>query len=441
MDDFYVYYNKYFIKNELSNYSEQEMDAKALINSNDIPSKIGGILFVFNTNNELLWENYDGNSAEVLNTTQIEEIKNNAISHIDEGYFLISNDTDLLNRRLLYGHILDSGELIIVAKFMGIVQEVRQIFMMFFAITTIIIFIITFIITYFTAKFISKPIIRLKNATENMASLDFTTSLPKNRNDEIGELMTSINIMAKKLSHNIEALNDSNAQLERELSKKKNLENMRRRFVSDVSHELKNPVSMIIAYAEGLQKHIPKSQEDQEYYYQIILEEGQRMNRLIKDLLDLSSYESGTFTIQKEAVDLTELIENALERFIYISQEKSIDVKFNRINHCIIYGDRLRLGQVIINLMSNAFKNTDQNGKILVSLEQYQHKEKLTICNTGSLIPKSELNNIFKSFYQLETNTEGNGLGLAIVKSIITLHGGKIRAYIKDDMNCFEVIL
>ena len=162
---------------------------------------------------------------------------------------------------------------------------------------------------------------------------------------------------------------------------------MRRRFVSDVSHELKNPISMILGYADGLVQNVPKTDADKREYYEIIVDEANRMNELVKNLLDLSSYESGTFTIEKEIFDLNELIGNAIERFGYIMDKKNVHIDYDADAQFELMADRLRINQVIINLLGNAFKYVDDNGSIKIELEKTEERTKMTIANTGPLIP------------------------------------------------------
>jgi signal transduction histidine kinase len=313
--------------------------------------------------------------------------------------------------------------------------------MQFLIAITALVYIFASIVIYISANRIAKPIINLKDATEKIASMDFDLTVEEKGSDEISELAVSINKMAGELKSNIETINETNIQLERELSKEKNLESMRRRFVSDVSHELKNPMSIIIAYAEGLVRKIPKTEEKKERYYQLIFDEGNKVNGLINDLLDLSSYQSGVFTIHKESFDLTDLVTDVLERYKNMESGKEVNLVWDELQNVEVYGDRLRLGQVLVNLVTNAIKNVDDKGLILVTAKKSGYKAILTIRNTGKLIPEKELDNIWESFYQVDTNTEGNGLGLAITKSIVDLHKGSIRAYIEDSMNCFEVII
>jgi len=294
---------------------------------------------------------------------------------------------------------------------------------------------------YWYADYFTKPIIKLKETAEKIAALEFDQRNEVTSDDEIGELTRSVNKMALELSSNIQALNESNRRLENELLKEKNLDKMRRRFVADVSHELKNPISMIMGYAEGIVRGLPKSEEDKAYYANVILEEGAKMDLLVKNLLELSRFNMGQQSLVFENVNLSELLRSSIDKFQVMEASKNCHVELEIEDMCWISGDVFRLRQVMINLIDNAFKYTEDNGFIKIDLKKTQEKAIITIANTGKLIPSEALEEIWLSFYQVDTHTEGSGLGLAIVKSIVELHNGIINAFVKNDMNYFEVRL
>lgn len=371
----------------------------------------------------------------------ISDIKVQALAHGDDGYFDVLGRGELKDQRMMYARIFEDELMLLISKGMGVASESSRMFFYFMFRTSILVYVIGVFVIYLIAGSISSPIVKMKRITKRMANLHFDEKLEVESKDEVGDLMNSINLMADELSGAINALSDSNHKLSKELSKEKSLEKMRRRFVSDVSHELKNPISMILAYADGLVQKIPRTEADKEEYYKIIMDEASRMNKLVKDLLDLSGYESGSFTIVKEPFIINELIDNAIERFSYIMDEKTIEIQYDACQRYELTADRLRISQVIINLLSNAFKHVNDHGIIKIELSNELGKLKLLIANTGELIPPNELNEIWNSFYQVNTGHKGNGLGLAIVKGIVELHNGSCRAYTIDGYNCFEIIL
>ncbi len=356
-----------------------------------------------------------------------------------EIYFEVHEDDN--GGLMVFGSLLPRGELLIMQKRMGLSEEASTLFFRFINTVSVVIYIVGILLIYVLTRFITNPIMKMKEITGKMANQDFSEKLEIKGGDEIQSLMASINDMADQLSTSIDNLNISNEQLEKELSKEKSLEKMRRQFVSDVSHELKNPLSMIIGYTDGLIQQIPKNERQKEEYYDIIMDEANRMERLVRDLLDLSGYESGAFTIEKEPFEINQLISDTLERLEMTLGHKEIHIDYDQNQDLVVNGDRLRIHQVLINLLSNSFKYVNDGGTIKISLNRDQDKVRFKVANTGPLIPEKDLEDIWNSFYQVNTENKGNGLGLAIVKSIIKLHNGTCCAYIEGGYNCFEFII
>ena len=439
--DYYVQTNRNNMHEEVKRFLLLRNPENRETLADELIKNTGGRLYVFTENIQLI--DKDDGQAEKLpfSTDKGKSIYDAAMASGEKGYFEVLGSGALEDQTLVYAVITNDGALLVVTKAMGLVAEASKMFFNFMMGTSVVIYLVGFMIIFFISGSLTRPISEMKRITRKMAKLEFDEKLEVNNSDEIGELMTSVNQMADELAGTIEALHSSNNQLERELSKERSLEKMRRRFVSDVSHELKNPISMILGYADGLVQNVPKTDADKREYYEIIVDEASRMNELVKNLLDLSSYESGTFTIEKEIFDLNELIGNAIERFGYIMDKKNVHIDYDAAAQFELMADRLRINQVIINLLGNAFKYVDDNGSIKIELEKTEERTKMTIANTGPLIPDKDLELIWNSFYQVDTDRNGNGLGLAIVKSIIDLHQGSCRAYTTDQYNCFEIIL
>ena len=357
------------------------------------------------------------------------------------GYFTVLGGDVLDEQTMVYALIFGNGTMLVLTKAMGLVGEASRMFFSFMMLSSVVVYLIGLGIIFLIARNLSRPVAELNRVTRKMANLEFDETLAVKGGDELAELTHSVNQMAGKLSGTIGALHQSNERLEKELSKERSLEKMRRRFVADVSHELKNPISVILGYADGLRQNVPKTKKDQQEYYEIIADEASGMNDLVKNLLDLSSYESGSFTLKKENFSLRELAGQTMERFNYIQNEKDVRIDLIADGPCELTADRLRMGQVLGNLLGNAFKYVDDHGSIRIAIQQSDEEMKLTVANSGPLIPAKELELIWSSFYQVNTQRSGKGLGLAIVKSIVELHGGTTRAYTEDGFNCFEVVV
>lgn len=201
---------------------------------------------------------------------------------------------------------------------------------------------------------------------------------------------------------------------------------MRKEFISSVSHELRTPLSVIQGYAEGLVSNVTESDEDRKFYCDVIMNETDKMNKLVRDLLNLSQIESGYFHIEKTEFDLVSLIEYVLNRYKSTFEEKSIEIKFESGESVIVYGDMTRIEQILTNYINNAINHVDNNKIIRINKISVKDKIRVNVFNTGKHIPDEYLDKIWNSFYKVDKARTraygGYGLGLSIVKAIADLH-------------------
>lgn len=261
------------------------------------------------------------------------------------------------------------------------------------------------VLLYWTSRRISKPLSQMSEVSREIASGNYKRRVNVSSRDETGQLALSFNAMADSLER---------------------LEDMRRTFVANVSHELRSPLTSMRGYIQGvLDKTFDP--EEQEKYLTIALEETERLNKLINELLDLSQIESGQFPLNIQVFDINEQI-----RRLIIAQEekinaKEIDVEIDfQSNKCMVKADPDRIKQVIINLLDNAIKFNRHQGKIIIKTWKNRGKVYVKIQDQGIGIPKEEIANIWDRFYQVEKSRSGRergtGLGLSIVKKIIEEH-------------------
>ena len=182
----------------------------------------------------------------------------------------------------------------------------------------ILIGIVSVIIAGILASFISRkftePILELNEIAKNMSKLDFRKKYEiKDTNDEINDLGRSINIMSQKLETTIKQLRNNNIELEKDIEEKSKIDEMRKQFISDVSHELKTPIALIQGYAEGLIENVNNDEESRNFYAQVILDESNKMDILVKQLLELMKLEYGKREFNNETFDIIELIKKLLE--------------------------------------------------------------------------------------------------------------------------------
>jgi len=218
-----------------------------------------------------------------------------------------------------------------------------------------------------------------------------------------------------------------------DITREKEVAQMKNDFVSHVSHELKTPLASITAYSEMLMDGEANDEETRKEFYGIIQTQAERLNRLIEDILNISRIESGLIKVAKEPVSLTILIEQQMNMIQKYAQEKNITVTRQTPIVCDqVYADKDMMSQVIVNLLSNAVKYTPPGGSVRVAAEVDETGDcvRVTVTDTGVGIPEEELKNLFGKFYRVAANNKhakGTGLGLNLVKQIVEkVHNGRV---------------
>jgi len=218
-----------------------------------------------------------------------------------------------------------------------------------------------------------------------------------------------------------------------DVTREKQIQQMKSDFVSHVSHELKTPLASITAYSEMLADGDADDEETKKEFYSVIQNQAKRLNRLIEDILNISRIESGLIKIEKKPVSLTILIEEQLQMIKSYAEEKNIKIIAQKpIVYDQVFADRDMISQVIINLLSNAVKYTPCGGSVKVdtAVDENTGTAQITVTDTGVGIPKDEIGHIFDKFYRVGANkkqAKGTGLGLNLVKQIIEkVHHGRV---------------
>lgn len=230
-------------------------------------------------------------------------------------------------------------------------------------------------------------------------------------------------------------------QLQTALEYAKDAESYRRRMISGLTHELKTPLAVIHSYAEGLQEGI--AQEKKEQYLGVILEESEKMDAMVLQMLDLSRLEAGKVKLAADSFSLAALTRAVFDKMQPLAEAKGLTVRFTVPNECRLTADEGRITQVVTNLASNAIKYTPEGGEISVIVYRKNDTNILCVENTCERLSDEALSKVFDSFYRGDAarTTEGTGLGLAIVKAIVEQHGGSCRAFNTPTGVQFQVIL
>lgn len=277
------------------------------------------------------------------------------------------------------------------------------------------------LMTLVSNKF-TKPILKLSKIANNMANLNFKETYNEIREDEVGVLGDSMNKLSNNLQETISNLEKANQQLAKDLKEKEKIDEMRKTFVSDVSHELKTPIALIQGYAEGL-KYSIADDESRDFYCQTIIEESEKMNDLVKKITSLSQIEYGYTKVELEKFDIKEIIEYKLHTMQLLLEQNNIKLNTHLYSQ-IVEMDLSLLDEILNNYLSNAINHISGNKILNISFENYSNdKIKISIFNTGENIPENELENLWIKFYKVDKSRTreygGSGIGLSIVKAIL----------------------
>ncbi|MCC5467175.1 sensor histidine kinase [Pelosinus baikalensis] len=324
-------------------------------------------------------------------------------------------------------HKMTNDDILIIKQPLALISESVSVAAQFIIFTGILAVAAGCIWAFFFAKRFTLPIIELNRIAQSMSQLDFSQKCIINRNDEIGELGNSINHLSYQLDTAISELNKKNQQLMADVEKERKLDTMRKNFVSSVSHELKTPLSLILGYAEGLRENVARDEDSKNYYCSVIIDEAEKMDKLVKDLLNLSQIESGFFQLSRNTFDLSLLLHDILLKYSTILTERKILLEMNNIDPYVVYGDELRIEQVLLNLFTNAIDHAEFKKIIKIWVKEADNQIRVFMYNSGRPIPEESLEKIWTSFYKVDKARTreygGYGLGLSIVRAIQELHG------------------
>ena len=281
----------------------------------------------------------------------------------------------------------------------------------------------SFLIIY--ENFFIKPLISINSVTKKIADLDFDVKCSESGIKEINELGKSINHLSTALDMSLTDLQEKNRQLENDIQKEQRLDKARTEFISNASHELKTPISIIQGYAEGLKIGIADGEYAEEYC-DIIMEETQKMNALVLKLLEICHYESGAYKLSCQRFNISFVANSLLKPRIKLLKEQGITLCLNINPQYIGYGDISSIDTVINNYVSNAVSHVSEPGLIIVNCCPVNGKYRLSVYNTGDRIAEDDIDKIWESFYRADkarSRASGRfGLGLSFVKSIQELH-------------------
>lgn len=322
---------------------------------------------------------------------------------------------------------LNNGDYIFLSTPAAAIRESAVIANKFFFFTGLVTILAGSIVVLFITRRFTKPILELSEIAQRMAVLDFSRKYLSDSGDEIGQLGDSINSLSKQLEKSIFELKEANQRLKEDIEKERKIDEMRKEFISNVSHELKTPIALIQGYAEGLKVNVNEDEENKNFYCDVITDEARNMNRLVKQLLELSQLESGEFPLDRTDIDVTSLVEQVLRRNDLIIKSKGINVTVEKDGDLTANADYYMAEQVLVNYFNNAVNHLDDRKIIRITIAKKDDKVVISLFNSGRHIPEESLEKIWTSFYKVDKARTryygGTGLGLSIVKAAQQQHG------------------
>lgn len=332
-------------------------------------------------------------------------------------------DTRLKSDYLVLCGTLENGNQILLRTALESIKESVEIANRFLAYVGIMSVIVCAVILYFVTKKITNPILQLAEISQRMTNLDFDAKFRSKGENEIDFLGEHMNQMSETLERTISELKSANNQLKIDIEKKEQIDEMRKEFISNVSHELKTPIALIQGYAEGLQECINEDAESREFYCDVIMDEADKMNRMVKNLLTLNQLESGNEQVVFERFDVVELIQGVINATAILREQEGIALTFEAKEPMYVWADEFKTEQVLTNYISNAIHYAANEKRIVITITKKEDIVRIGVFNSGNPIPEPEIEHIWEKFYKVDKARTreygGNGIGLSIVKAIM----------------------
>lgn len=321
---------------------------------------------------------------------------------------------------------LDNGKWFLIRTPIESIENAVRLSNFFYLCIGALITLIAVISIIMLSKRITNPIVQLSNLSKRMAELDFDARYTGHAGNEIDQLGENFNKMSDTLEKTISELKTANVELQKDVELKNQIDEVRKEFLNNVSHELKTPIALISGYAEGLKDNIADDAESREFYCDVIIDEANKMNTMVKKLLTLNQLEFGNDQTVMERFDLTALIGGVLSGMRLLIEEKGATVTFKVSEPVYVWGDEFKIEEVVTNYMSNALNHLDYDRKIDVRIRTENGIVTTSVFNTGDPIPEEDIDKIWDKFYKVDKARTreygGSGIGLSIVKAILDAH-------------------
>ncbi|MCR4706002.1 MAG: two-component sensor histidine kinase [Lachnospiraceae bacterium] len=323
---------------------------------------------------------------------------------------------------------LKNGNLFFLRTPIESIRESVQIANQFLGFIGTVAVLVSAVAVWFVSKKVTEPVSELFVISDKMKNLDFNTKYTGKRENEIGALGENINELSETLEKTISELKTANSELQQDVERKTQIDEMRKDFLSNVSHELKTPIALIQGYAEGLKEGISDDPESREYYCDVIVDESKKMNELVQKLLTLNQIEFGKSTVSVECFDVREMIDTFVRSADILLRSENITCTVEGDKPCNIWADESMMEDVFRNFFSNAIHYCKGEKKIVVRTFKVGEKTRISVFNTGDHIPEESLEHVWEKFYKVDKARTreygGSGIGLSIVKAMMDAMNG-----------------
>ena len=436
LKDVYTVINDYY-NNPTNIDIDSELEKLAVNNNFDILIKDDENINVFTSNKDFL--STFGEMNAMTNAINAGEL----LEENDEFIIRKLRDNKTGISYILLSAKLDNGYLLYIRIPVSSIEESVKISNNFLYLIAGFTILISAVIVNFVSRKFTEPILELNTIAKNMANLDFSHKYRiTDADDEINNLGKSINQMSDKLESTIKQLRRTNIELERDIEEKSKIDEMRKSFISDVSHELKTPIALIQGYSEGLLENVNTDDENRKFYAEVILDETNKMDKLVKQLLELMKLEYGKREFSDKEFNVVELEKEVIRKSKVMLEEKQVEVELKSPEEINVFADDFYIEQVITNYLTNAIKHVKEvDGKKSIVIENVVNVEKnkvrIKVFNTGINIKEEDLTRIWNRFYKVDESRNradgGTGIGLSFVKAIMSNYKNDYGVINKDN--------
>ncbi|MCR4673501.1 MAG: HAMP domain-containing histidine kinase [Lachnospiraceae bacterium] len=350
----------------------------------------------------------------------------NPFINYDGEDFSISRLSDNRNGQeylILWG-TLEDGNFIMMRTTIASLTESARVTNRFLLIVGVVGIIISIFVARLLSLYLTKPLNELTSISEKMTQLDFNAKyVPKNPGNEIDTLGIHMNELSESLENAIGDLKQANLELQHDIEIRDKNEEMRKEFLSNVSHELKTPIAVIQGYAEGLAEGVIEDKESQQYYCEVIVDEAKRMNTMVKQLLNLNQIEYGHDNVNMEHIMLKDLVKGVVAANQILATQSEVNLVLEDFKDVSVWADEFFAEQVLTNYITNGIHYSKYEKQVRVKVVDQGKDVRVCVFNSGDPISEESIGRIWEKFYKVDkarTRTYGgSGIGLSVVKAVM----------------------